>query len=94
MKINHTQTTNTSALGKQEAAASGTTGRAAKPTSSGSKSDRLQLSNIGTHLSALRSGSAQGSSSVAELSAAVSGGRYHVDAQQVSRKLIEEHLAA
>ena len=92
MKINHTITTSTSALGNQEAAASGTASRA-KPTSSGSKSDRLQLSNIGAHLSALRSGSDQ-SSAVAELGAAVSSGRYHVDAQLVSHKLIEEHLAA
>jgi flagellar biosynthesis anti-sigma factor FlgM len=93
MKINHTIVSASGLEKAQEAAASGASSRA--PTHDpGSKADRLQLSSLGSHLSALHSNSAQRSATVAELRSAVSSGRYHVDPQQVSKKLIEEHLAA
>jgi len=88
MKINHTLASGT--LAKTLEAASGTSNRTS-PGVAKSHPDHLQLSNLSSHLSA---DVAHRSSAMVDLSAAVSGGSYHVDAEQVSRKLIEEHLAA
>jgi flagellar biosynthesis anti-sigma factor FlgM len=95
MKINESTAAITSSAGSQEATSAAQNARVVRPSQGGSgSSDQLELSKLGKSLSLQQLDSAQHASRVAELRAAVAGDRYRVDAQQVSRKLIEEHLSA
>lgn len=53
--------------------------------------DQIQLSQLGAHLS--ESNSSEHSAKISELAAAVSGGRYNVDAKAVSADIIQHTLA-
>jgi hypothetical protein len=55
-------------------------------------SDHVQVSTLSHRLSTLDLHSASHASRLTELSSDVSEGRYHVDAQVVSNKLIQEHM--
>jgi flagellar biosynthesis anti-sigma factor FlgM len=95
MKINDTTTANTTQTGSlQEAITSAQNARVRSPGGAAGSSDQLELSKLSKSLSLQQLDSAQHASRVAELRAAVANSRYRVDAQQVSRKLIEEHLSA
>jgi flagellar biosynthesis anti-sigma factor FlgM len=94
MKINHTTVSGASAPGKIQERSTSTNTVRSPAGIAGSKPDQLQLSKLSSYLSTRQSSSPQRTSTLAELGAAVSTGRYHVDAHQVSQKLIEEHLAA
>ena len=57
---------------------------------SGSGGDQVHLSNLGAQLGVSGSSAAR-AAKVAHLTAAVSSGRYHVNASSVSASIIHEH---
>lgn len=54
--------------------------------------DQVRVSSLSSLLSKLNSQSESHASRLMELSSVVSAGRYHVDANVVIQKLIQEHL--
>jgi len=91
MQITNTNGGSVSGLGpSQEVTRSGTAGQARTSESAGG-GDQVQLSSLGAHLGASGSVSADHSAKLAQLTAAVSGGSYRVDASAVSASLIQEH---
>ena len=54
--------------------------------------DHVQISMLSKFMKALNSQPASHASRVKELSGAISSGRYHVDSEVVSDKLIQEHM--
>jgi flagellar biosynthesis anti-sigma factor FlgM len=87
MKINNSGGAGVSGLGgSQEVNANSGASQAQK--SGSSRGDQVSLSNLSSALRAQPSQSPQHAGRVAQLSAAVQSGRYNVDAQALSSKII------
>lgn len=56
--------------------------------------DRVQLTNLSAYLAAAQSDAPARQERVHQLTAAVSRNGYHIDADLVSQRIIEEHLSA
>ena len=89
MKVGEANSGSVSALGHAAPVTAAGGGRAAGGMGRG---DQVQISTLGSQLNALDSEPASHVSKLVELSSAVSMGRYHVDAQMVSHKIIQEHM--
>ena len=97
MKIQGSSTGAVSSL-RRAGSISGSAGSARTPSAGGRPADAVQISALGSELSAgtthLSGYATAKAVRVAELTSSVATGRYTVDAMGVSDKLIEEHLAA
>ena len=62
--------------------------------SAAESSDQVQISRLSHYLNILRQDSPRQVAAVAQLTAAVSSGRYPVDAPAVSASIVRAHLAA
>jgi len=93
MKINHTNGTDVSRLGKaQQPGPSSQNGQVLGGRFSGS--DQVQLSRLSSALGALGTGSPEHADRLAQLSAVVATGSYQIDSYAVSGSIIQETLAA
>jgi anti-sigma28 factor (negative regulator of flagellin synthesis) len=94
MKIHESNATNPSGAANVSAvhhrtAAPVTTGSTEQAGGSTESSDHVQVSTLGHRLDAH---SASHAARIIELSSVVSAGRYQVDAQVLSHKIIQEHI--
>lgn len=91
MKVQNSNTAGIAGLRNTEPASSGAANVRAPKNNSGGN-DQVHLSSLSSHLGVSVASSAERSSKVAELSSAVSSGRYNVEAQAVSSSMIHEHM--
>ncbi|MGB6944008.1 MAG: flagellar biosynthesis anti-sigma factor FlgM [Bryobacteraceae bacterium] len=93
MKISGSNPKSTSGLGRS--AAAGPAGPGTVPTQRAGQtqvSDRAQISSLGSYLASALNGSPAHVAKVNELGAAVSNGRYQVDAHAVSGSIIQHSI--
>jgi len=90
MKVNQPNTTPASGLTQPPASKPVKDNRQA--SGAAGASDHVQLSNLSAHLTASFSGSPSKMNRMSVLTAAVSGGSYHVDAAVVSHSIIQDTL--
>jgi flagellar biosynthesis anti-sigma factor FlgM len=91
MKIQNTNTSNASGVRNTSGVSSGGSARAAG--GSPQQGDEVQLSGLSSASRAVAADSAEHASRIGEISKTVSAGRYQVDPQQLSSRLIDAHLS-
>ncbi|MGA2882393.1 MAG: hypothetical protein ABSG13_25850 [Bryobacteraceae bacterium] len=92
MKISRPDSASTSQLARPAAAPAWEASASKQPVQPSAASDRAQLSSVSSYLASALSGSPAQVAKVSELSAAVSGGRYQVEAYAVSGSIIRHTI--
>lgn len=93
MKIPRPDSKSTVGLGPSAGVGRGAMGATPKqPAGQGAVSDQVQLSSLSRYLAAALSGSPAHVAKTSELGAAVSSGRYRVDAHAVSGSIIQHSI--
>jgi anti-sigma28 factor (negative regulator of flagellin synthesis) len=93
MKIPRADSKPTSALNPSAGVgAKGTSSSSTQPAGPGRASDRVQLSSLSSYILAALSGSPAHIAKLNALGAAVSSGKYSVDASQVSASIIQHSI--
>ena len=92
MKIQNSNSTDVARLHRSTEAAAQANSRGTSAPSGGT--DHVRISALTQGLAALAAHSNEQASKVLQLSSAVESGRYRVDAQAVSHKIVETHLLA
>jgi flagellar biosynthesis anti-sigma factor FlgM len=93
MEITRSDPKSTSGLDRTSGAGPAGTGSASKqPAGQEVASDQVQLSNLSSYLASALSGSPAHVAKVSELGAAVSSGKYRVDAKAVSGSIIQHSI--
>lgn len=95
MKVPETNSTNVSNVVAVNNRATESAAKAPTTTSPPVQGDAVEVSSLGSRISKLSTHQSEAQASkLSELSSVVSSGRYQVDAQAVSQKMIQEHLRA
>jgi flagellar biosynthesis anti-sigma factor FlgM len=89
-RTNPSSTSSVSAL-RSSGHATTLTGSGRAPGTNG-RADHVEISALSAHLNTLDSQSAAHASKLMEVTSAVSAGRYHVDANVLSDRMIQEHM--
>lgn len=93
MKIQNSHQAYVSGLTSPDPVTSGPTATRGAPHA-GERNDQVQLSGLGSVMSAVSSELAHHAAKIANLTTEVSAGRYRIEAQVLSDRMIEEHLRA